>query len=145
MKKITAIFVFVIVSIMLTGTAIAKPPWRNHGKPFLMVGDALVVEPSSPTDIVIPLTLQFPPPDKKTVWRLNYETRDLGATAGEDYVSSSGVVEFGRWDSYEELTLRILPDDLSEDIESFIIVFSSTDIDLSVNGDTRYVVIFDND
>src|SRR5262249_48242429 len=51
---------------------------------------------------------------------VQYRTRDLSATAGQDYVAQTGTLEFRWWsDTNRTVTIRILDDSLVEGDETF--------------------------
>ncbi|MEM8854804.1 MAG: Calx-beta domain-containing protein, partial [Pseudomonadota bacterium] len=71
---------------------------------------------------------------------IDYETEDGSATAGEDYVATSGTLTFQPGEREKSVALTLLPDDVDEGDETFTLV-------LTQNGEVTRVdqVIADDD
>ena len=56
--------------------------------------------------------------------QLNYVTADGTATAGQDYVASSGVLSFAAGETTQQISIPILEDELSEPSEEFTVTLT---------------------
>jgi len=98
------------------GTIIANQP-----KPTLSINDVTVTE--GPGYASFTVTLSSPSSFTVTV---NYSTDNVTATAGEDYVASSGTLTFSPGTTAKTISITILDDAIySEDQETFAVNLSN--------------------
>lgn len=75
---------------------------------------------------------------------IGYETQDLDATAGSDFVAAAGTVFFADGETEKSITIDLLDDAVAEDDESFNLVLSNV-VDADIGGNTVVAVTIDDD
>ncbi|MCA1841692.1 MAG: hypothetical protein LC792_00615, partial [Actinobacteria bacterium] len=112
--------------ILLLATVVlqlaALPPARADGGSF-SVEPVSLTEPvgGGARDVVFTVTLARSGADRVTV---HYETADGTATAGRDYLSTGGVLDFGTAGTTRTVRVPVLGDGLDEADESFVLHLS---------------------
>ncbi len=89
--------------------------------PTVLLADATVVEGAGGASALLELTLSHPWSAPVTV---QFGTIDGSAVAGQDFVSSSGTVEFAVGETGAVLEIPILGDLVAESVESFEVLLS---------------------
>lgn len=83
--------------------------------------------PGTSTDVLVTLRMASP---SDSVVTINYRTRDGSASAGSDYMASSGSVQIPAGGTQANIVLTIRGDNINEDTETFDLVLSA---DATVN------------
>jgi hypothetical protein len=78
--------------------------------------------PGNPADFVV--TLSLTGPREKDIF-VNFSTADETATAGEDYVATSGQIHFPPEATSADITIPVLGDAIGEATETFVLQLSS--------------------
>ena len=106
------ILLLAVVALQLT----ALPPARADGEP-LSVDSVSVAEPATGAGaVVFTVTLARGGADRVTV---RYETADGTATAGQDYLATSGTLDFGTAGTTRTVRVPVVGDGIDETDESF--------------------------
>ncbi|MFN2623250.1 MAG: Calx-beta domain-containing protein [Chthoniobacterales bacterium] len=82
--------------------------------------------------------------DPNTTIFADYATSNGTATAGQDYVATSGTVVFSPGETQKFITVTILDDNLIENAENFFVTLTSA-TNASINGGQATVTISDDD
>ena len=114
-------------------------PSEAAAEPALTIEDETVDE----SDGVAVVRVELFPASEKVV-TVRYETRDLSATAGEDYSGASGTLSFNPRDTRQEIRVPIVNDDDDEASERFEIALSSA-TNATIEVRTGEVTIRDDD
>ncbi len=109
--------------------------------PALSASDVTVVEGTGgTTDAIFTLTLSSPSAQTITV---DYSTSDVTATAGSDYIATSGVVTFAPHAVSQTIRVLILGDTTHEPDESFLLTLTNpVNVTLS---DTHLTAVIEDD
>lgn len=110
----------------------------------LLVSDPVVVEgDNGGKQAVFEIRLTSPLAESLSV---NYQTRDISATAGSDYVAAVGAVSFAAGETFKSVAVDIVSDDMGELTESFGLVVEAPDnLSLSAEGLAGEATIRDDD
>jgi hypothetical protein len=104
----------------LTATAAQSAP---PAKPALSVNDVTVTEgDAGTTDATFTVSASLAAKKAVTV---DYATADGSATAGSDYVPSSGTLVFARGQTSNQVTVKVNGDTADEPDETFLLVLSN--------------------
>jgi len=76
--------------------------------------------------------------------RVDYTTQNGSAVAGQDYVATSGTLQFKRGDRAQTISVQTLNNNTSEPTETFSVVLSNAKGD-NIGDDTGVVTILDDD
>jgi ELWxxDGT repeat protein len=115
--------------------------WRVFGTPGLSIGRAAVAEGDSGTvEMVFTVTLPAPRAETATV---DYATADGTATAGSDYVATSGTLTFAPGETSRPVVVAVNGDTLFEADETLLVQLSPV-IGIPTN-ETRGVGTITND
>lgn len=90
------------------------------------------------------LTVSLDQPVRRGGVRVNYTTRNGSASAGQDYVATSGRLTFRRGDQSQQITVRTVNDSTAEPTETFSVVLDNARGD-NIADNTGVVTILDND
>jgi hypothetical protein len=90
--------------------------------PRLSIGNAAVVEASSPTAMTFVVSLSQPATGTVTV---HYATADGTAVAGSDYIAASGTVTFTPPQTSKQVTVQVLNDGAAEGDQYFFVNLSA--------------------
>ena len=77
--------------------------------------------------------------------RVDYTTEDGTAAAGQDYVASSGRVQFRRGDLTQEISVQTIQNTVEEGTETFTVVLSNPSRGDTITDNTGVVTILDDD
>jgi hypothetical protein len=105
----------------------------NDGQPFVLGANISVSEPAfvGTTTALFNVRLSNPTTQSVTV---NYTTANGTATAGVDYIATSGTLTFAPLETTKTVAVQILPDDnYAESFETFTINFSNA-VNVSINN-----------
>ena len=110
----------------------------------LLVSDVTLAEgDSGEKAAVFELRLSRPAPESFTV---SYRTRDISATAGDDYTQTTGTVSFAAGELVKTVSVPVLGDTLAEMTERFALVVDEPNaLDVGVEGLTGEAVLLDDD
>lgn len=110
----------------------------------LLTSDPILVEGDSGQKLaVFEVRLSQPAPTDLT---LSYQTRDVTATAGTDYVEASGTLAFVQGQQMASVAVPVLGDTDSEPSELFsLIVVPPNDISIGTDGAVGDATILDDD
>ena len=107
--------------------------------PVVLVSEA----DAGTTDALIAVTLASPPVQTTTI---KYETQDVSAIAGSDYMATSGDLVFNAGQTSKTISVPIIGDTTPEKPEAFFVNLLSTDNgSLSATAKQGAIGIFDND
>ena len=95
----------------------------NDSVPEVRASDASAQESSPEPWLEFRVVLSVPPPDDEV--RVDYETVDGTAKAGEDYEAVSGTLTFPRGETERSVYVWVLEDDHDEDAETMTLVLSN--------------------
>jgi subtilisin family serine protease len=104
--------------IRLPGSTVATTPSATVTLPIVSIA-----EPATGT-APLPVTLTLSQPVDREV-TVRYQTRNMSAIAGQDYIATSGTLVFPRGASSATFNVTILADTFVEAAETFQVVFSS--------------------
>lgn len=104
--------------IQLPGSTVATTPNATVTLPTVSIA-----EPATGT-APLPVTLTLSQPVNREV-TVRYQTRNMSAIAGQDYIATSGTLVFPRGASSATFNVTILADTFVEAAETFQVVFSS--------------------
>lgn len=104
--------------IRLPGSTVATTPSATVTLPIVSIA-----EPTTGT-APLPVTLTLSQPVDREV-TVRYQTRNMSAIAGQDYIATSGTLVFPRGASSATFNVTILADTFVEAAETFQVVFSS--------------------
>jgi beta-glucanase (GH16 family) len=90
--------------------------------PVLLANNVARFEGNQPGEFSFEVRLEF---DHSKPVSVDYYTQDLTAKAGEDYISSSGTLQFQPGTLSQTIKVGILADTLREEDENFEIIFSN--------------------
>ncbi|HET9215853.1 MAG TPA: Calx-beta domain-containing protein, partial [Terriglobia bacterium] len=111
--------------------------------PSVYVSDALIVEGAAGANLSAAVTLSLSNP-ALTATSVNWTTVGGTATAGVDFVTSSGTVTFAPGSTTASILIPILGDGLFEPNEAFTVLLSNP-VGLIMGQDTGIVTINDDD
>ena len=111
----------------------------DDAPPGLMMADAAVREDAG--EIGIPVRLSVPSGREVTV---DYVTKDITATAGEDYEAAAGTLTFAPGETGTMITVTVLDDELDENDETFS-VWLSEEVNATVESEAAVGTIEDDD
>jgi hypothetical protein len=95
----------------------------NDDSPLLTIGNTSVTEPNTGTVSAL-FTVTLSPASASTV-TVSYATADGTASAGSDYVTTSGTLEFAPGTITGTVTVPVVGDTLDEANETFLVVLSA--------------------
>jgi hypothetical protein len=101
------------------GVGVEHAPAQACGQTTVSVLDAFAFEPEGHMTFTVRLTA--PAAGIETV---GYQTRDVTALAGADYVATSGIVTFAAGQAQQLVTVPLLSDVVSEGDETFALEFT---------------------
>ena len=110
----------------------------------LFVSDPILTEGHSGTkEAVFEVRLSEP---ASTAFDVTYQTHDISAVAGEDYVAATGSLTFAQGEDLRTVRVEILGDAEAELTESFSLVIDApSNPNIGVNGLAGEAVILDDD
>ncbi len=107
--------------VKLSGTVQIEVPVEVPGAPTLSVNDAMVKERSGAV-LSFDVVLSRPAPVDGVY--VDYETRDITAKAGVDYMATTGVLTFRQGDTQKTVSVPVLDDSHDEGEETMSLVLS---------------------
>ncbi len=112
----------------------------DDGQPALSIADAeAVTEADGPATFTVTLSGM-----SSQIVSVAYATRNGTATAGSDYTTASGTLEFQPGDMEKTVSVTVLDDNLPEDLEQFTVALSSPS-NATIAGSSGAVTIIDDD
>ena len=112
--------------------------------PAVTIGDAFVVEctAAGSTPITFPVTLNQ---STSIPVDVDYDTSDITALAGVDYVDASGILTFSIGETYKAVTIYVLCDATDEADETFSVDLVSTTNSTIADGSAVGTIYDDDD
>ncbi len=104
----------------------ASPPIENNCSNAFPDYCRVIQEPLPGSPAAVTVTLSVTGVREKDIY-LNFATANETATAGEDYVATSGVLHFPPEATSADITIPILGDSIGEATETFLLQFSVGD------------------
>jgi len=129
-----------------TGDSACTSPASNAETPSfccLSLSDASATEGAKGTTTVMPFTLTLDVPPTRSV-TVGYATQDDTATAGLDYVATSGTVTFNPDETSKTITVTVIGDALNESNETFSVNLTSAN-GAGITRGTAIGTIMDDD
>lgn len=111
----------------------------DGGPPTITATERVTDEPGSGSALRF-ITLHLDKPSTETV-RVAWDTADLAAKAGVDYVAASGIAEFAPGETSTTIGIEILADARLEIEESFLIRFSSPENAVLGQGSVAFTIV----
>ena len=112
----------------------------DDGQPALWIADAeAVTEADGSATFTVTLSGM-----SSQIVSVAYATRNGTATAGSDYTTASGTLEFQPGDMEKTVSVTVLDDNLPEDLEQFTVELSSPS-NATIAGSSGAVTIIDDD
>jgi Ca2+-binding RTX toxin-like protein len=111
----------------------------DGGPPTISATERVAGEPGTGSALRF-ITLHLDKPSTETV-RVAWDTADLAAKAGVDYVAASGIAEFAPGETTTTIGISILADDRREIEESFLIRFSNPENAVLAQGSVAFTIV----
>ena len=111
--------------------------------PNVSIGDGQGTEFNNVTNVPVVLTINLDAAAATPV-SVSWATQDGTATAGEDYMATSGLIKFAAGEQSAEITVFIIGDDIGEFQESFFVRLSMP-VGANLLDDVGEVIIADDD
>ncbi|MCR8549175.1 DUF4214 domain-containing protein [Salipiger sp. P9] len=129
---------------VLSGTGIILDNDGTGSDLALLVSDVRLVEGDSGTkEAVFEIRLSQPAP---TAFSVGYRTRDISATAGEDYEETVGSLSFAEGEEVKVVRVPVYGDTVAEMTESFALVIDEpTGLSVATTGLAGEATIADDD
>ena len=105
---------------------ILNDDWTTVRQGAIDLLDPLLEEPADvppggdPDPVYVEFTVSLDEP-AATAFTLDFATEDGTATAGEDYVATSGTLSFAAGEQQKTVSVEVLPDTVEEDDETFFL------------------------
>ena len=114
----------------------------QNDEPYLYMSGGTVTEGNSGTrDLTFTVSLSGPTDEPVTA---SFATADGSATAGQDYVATSGTVTIARGETTQTFTVPVNGDRVGEYEEYFVVILSAVN-GAQVGSDTGYGTIYDDE
>ena len=97
---------------------------------------------SGTTTVTFTVNLKDPSDGTMTV---AYTTADGSATAGSDYVPTSGTLHFAEGQTSLPISVQVIGDTVPEPDETFYVLISSPDGNVQIEADGKSRVVIQND